>query len=648
MLRVLWFLLLTSVAAFASDLRVVVQSPSGDRVAGVEVAVFRADGPGVGVITTAGDGSATFSNLTDGSYRVVVRAPGFAQQEQMVSLPQAAPVTVALKLATAPQTVVVSATSNPTPANETATSVGALNAEQITVMNPVAAGDALQYIPGAYTSDTGRSGNLTSLFVRGGESNYNKVIVDGVPVNEPGGIFDFGVVSMNNVQRMEVERGAESSIYGSDAMTSVVQLWSVAGDTRTPEVQFGADGGTFSTAHGYLSVAGAARMFDFNLFGDQFNTEGQGVNDTYSNSLQGGNVGVRLSQRVSLRVRARHSNNRTGIQNNWWFNGDPVLPPDPNQYARQNNFLASVDLTVGGPGPWQHLFRGFEYNHSGLNVNPVNDPDRPFDSPFDSLAKYNRAGFSYQGTYTPRSWAVTTLGYTFEDENGFINNYSDDGFGDISISNTHGLRRNHYLFAQENVVWKRATVADRRWATPTMRVSAMRSRRGATASYMLFTGNSMFSGTRLRAGYSEGIKEPSFEQSFGITGTYPTIPNPNLKPEQNHSVEAGVEQGLWNNRLALSAVFFHNDFLDQIEYEYNALNNTSQYVNFNRAMAQGAELELRGQITESPVADHVLHLHFDADCAGAAVRSRPGLRSHEFTAPVLRCCAVPSNSACSC
>ena len=65
--------------------------------------------------------------------------------------------------------------------------------------------------------------------MRGGESNYNKVIVDGVPVNEPGGIFDFGVVSMNNVQRMELVRGPESSIYGSDAMTSVVQLWSVAG-----------------------------------------------------------------------------------------------------------------------------------------------------------------------------------------------------------------------------------------------------------------------------------------------------------------------------------------------------------------------------------------------------------------------------------
>ena len=75
----------------------------------------------------------------------------------------------------------------------------------------------------------------SSLFVRGGESNYNKVIIDGVPVNDPGGIFDFGVVPMDNVERVEMVRGPESTIYGSDAMTSTVQMWTSTGDTRTPE-----------------------------------------------------------------------------------------------------------------------------------------------------------------------------------------------------------------------------------------------------------------------------------------------------------------------------------------------------------------------------------------------------------------------------
>ena len=115
----------------------------------------------------------------------------------------------------------------------------------------------------------------------------------------------------------------------------------------------------------------------------------------------------------------------------------------------------------------------------------------------------------------------------------------------------------------------------------------------------MWNGNSVFSGTRLRAAYAEGIKEPSFEQSFGITGTFPTLPNPNLKPEQNHAVEAGFDQSLFGDRSSLTAVYYHNSFRNQIEYQYNEIDFTSQYVNINRSFAQGAEVELRGQISSS-------------------------------------------------
>ena len=113
-------------------------------------------------------------------------------------------------------------------------------------------------------------------------------------------------------------------------------------------------------------MAGARGIFDYNVFANQFDTQGQGINDAYSNSLQGGNIGVKITDRVAFRLRARHYNSWTGIQSNWWFNGNPELPPDPNQYAHQNNFLASGDLTVSGPGSWQHQFSGFEYNHVAL------------------------------------------------------------------------------------------------------------------------------------------------------------------------------------------------------------------------------------------------------------------------------------------
>ncbi|HEY5176505.1 MAG TPA: TonB-dependent receptor plug domain-containing protein, partial [Terriglobales bacterium] len=227
--------LLCCTAALASDFKVSVESPSGERVSGVQVSLFRiSDNAGVGVRTTAGDGTAAFPHLADGQYRLVVLAPGFAEQSQQISIPATETLSVQLKLATTPQTVVVSATATPATAEQTGTSVGVLSSEQLTAINPVAAPDALLYIPGAIVSSTGRRGNLASLFVRGGESNYNKVLVDGVPINNPGGIFDFGVVPMNNIDRLEVERGPESTVYGSDAMTSVVQLWTATGSTRTP------------------------------------------------------------------------------------------------------------------------------------------------------------------------------------------------------------------------------------------------------------------------------------------------------------------------------------------------------------------------------------------------------------------------------
>src|SRR5205814_6361563 len=155
-------------------------------------------------------------------------------------------------------------------------SIAVLSASQLETLNPIAADDAIRFLPGAVFGTTGQRGGLASLFVRGGDSRYNKVIVDGVAVNDPGGTFDFGVVPMYQVDRLEFVRGAESTLYGSDAMTSVIQTWTSTGTTRTPELRFGAEGGTFGTARGYASLAGARGRFDYNLFGEQFTSEGQG------------------------------------------------------------------------------------------------------------------------------------------------------------------------------------------------------------------------------------------------------------------------------------------------------------------------------------------------------------------------------------
>src|SRR5580698_5058126 len=263
-------------------------------------------------------------------------------------------VTVQLRLAPTAETVVISATRSPVASEVAGADVATLSGAQLEVMNPSAANDAVRFLPGAVINTAGQRGGLSSLFVRGGDSTYNKVIVDGVVINEPGGTFDFGTLPLTEGSRMEFVRGAQSTLYGSDAMTSVVQVWTRTGSTPVPEFRFGADGGNFGTANGYASLAGARGRFDYNAFGDEFNTNGFGINNANSDSLQGANVGAALNAKTSLRVRVRHSNSHTGLPGAWDFNGEELVPPLPTGNAQTNTLLGSAELTIAEPSGWQH------------------------------------------------------------------------------------------------------------------------------------------------------------------------------------------------------------------------------------------------------------------------------------------------------
>ena len=605
--RALLAVLVVVSAGFAADLKVKVVDPQSAAVAGAQVTLFSSSDAGaLKTSATSPEGIASFVNVSSGSYHVRVLVPGFASEMVDVRVPSSESVTVQLRVAAAKELVVVSATRTPLPEEETGASISTLESDQLETMQPVSEPDALRFLPGAIVNVAGQHGGLASLFVRGGDSVYNKVIIEGVPVNEPGGTFDFGTVPLASVDRLEFLRGAESTLYGSDAMTSVVQLFSATGTTRTPELRFGADGGNFSTAHGFMQVSGARSIWDYNLFADQFNTQGEGVNQDYSNSTQGANAGARLTDSASVRVRVRHSNSRTAVPGAWNFNGDPLLSPDIDARARQNNLLASLEMTLIAPSHWQQHVTGYEYNHRRSNEDTI--ADRGCDPAafnfadcfFLDLEHINRAGFNYQADYSPRVWAQSTFGYEFEDENGDIDSQflTTDVNGNpiIGISLTHGLRLNHAVFFQQRITRGRlsligglryvhnASFGDR--AVPRV-----------AATFLAFRGGERFSGTRFRFGYAHGLKEPTFDESFGVTGTFPTNPNPNLKEEGNHALEAGIEQGFIGGKYAFSAVYFNNQFHNQIEFESIPPTFVGEFVNVNRSMAHGAEVEFRGRLT---------------------------------------------------
>jgi vitamin B12 transporter len=589
-------LVLLATASFAAGLKVKVTDPQSAVVGRARVALYAGESSTATAIRlTSPEGVASFPNLAGGTYDVQVLAPGFAPARQTLSVAAETEITIMLRLATAANAVEVTATRTPLAMQESGAAGSSLDAQQLTLLQPAEAADALRFLPGAIVNAQGRGGQA-SLFVRGGESRYNKVIIDDVPVNDPGGSFDFGVVPVGQIDRIEFLRGAQSTLYGSDAMTSVVQMWSRTGSTRTPELRLGADGGTFATAHGYASLAGARGRLDYNFFGDQFNTAGRTLNDDYSNSLAGANVGVALSARAFFRLRARHSNSRTGLPGQWLIDGQPIilladgspLPPDSDQHSRQNNFLGSAEFTLAAPERWQHRFVAFEYNHRYDFTDPgsaATDPVRAanfLDFAFHGVARINRAGLDYQGEYTARAWARTTFGYHFEDENGWV--------GDLTMLPLgHGVRTNHAVFGEQVMTWRRVSL-----------IGGLRYEHNASfgdkavprlaASVLALRGGDVFSGTRLRFAYATGIMEPRLEESFGVGG-YGILPNPNLKAGENRSLEAGVQQSFAGGKYSASATYYNNLFRNRIDY--NALDFThGQYVNVGKDLAHGAELQL--------------------------------------------------------
>jgi len=602
--RVALFLLIAVAAASAADLKVKVIDPQSAAVSGAQVTLFvtGAKASSTKTATTSAEGIATFGGLSLSVYQVEVLAPGFAPYNE-VDPGHAENVTVRLRLATASETVVVSATRTMVPGEAAGSDVDALNNEQLTVMQPVAAEDGVRFLPGAVVNTAGQRGGLSSLFVRGGDSTYNKVIVDGVTINEPGGTFDFGTLPLTEASRMEFVRGAQSTLYGSDAMTSVVQVWTCTGSTPAPEFRFGADGGNFGTANGYTSLAGAHGLFDYNVFGDQFNTNGAGINNANSDSLQGANVGAALSDQVSLRVHLRHSNSHTGVPGEWSFNGyDPLvdvngvmlpLPPDPSEWSQLNSILGSVELAVAAPSGWQHRFTGFDYLYRYNDVNLNGDLDRvsplygQFDFPAHEYDHINRVGFEYQGDYSERNWTHTTVGYRVENENGVV--------GDLEFPpSASGQRLNQDAYLQQQITWGRfSAIAGGRFVHSSVFGNIGVPRVALTL--LARRGGDVFSATRLRFSYATGFKEPRLEETFA--GAPYSVPNPGLKPERVRAFEAGFQQDFFSGKYVLNATYFNNLFRDQINYEtVNPTTFVGEYFNVNEAFAQGAEVGLQAKL----------------------------------------------------
>ncbi|MGD0989616.1 MAG: TonB-dependent receptor plug domain-containing protein [Candidatus Sulfotelmatobacter sp.] len=588
-------LVFSCLAASATELQIKVLDPQSAAVAGAQVSLSsKESGSPIRTAATSAEGVAAFAEsktgeFSSGNYTVRVLAPGFAPHSEDVPA-HSDSITIKLQLAVASETVVVSATRTPTIAEESGSSISTLENSELELMQPVAADDAVRFLPGAVVNRYGQYGALASLFVRGGESTYNKVIVDGVAISEPGLTFDFGTLPMGQADRLEFLRGAQSTLYGSDAMTSVVQVWTRSGSTPTPELRFGADGGNFSTANGYASLAGARGHFDYNVFGDEFNSNGSGVNDAYSDSLVGANVGVALNDVTSLRVRVRHSNSNTGLPGAWDFNGTELVPPLPVGNAHTNTLLGSTELRIAEPSGWEQRFTASDYLYRYTDNSPEGNTYN-----FASVYDYdiNHVAFEYEGDFSERKWTHSTFGYRVENESAFF------GYPAFPPP-THGQRLNQDVYFQQQFVLGRLSVVGGGRFVHSSEFGNIGVPRVAL-TLLARHGGEVISQTRLRFSYATAYMDPDFTDTFAGLPYY--VPNPGLLPERTRAFEAGFQQNLMAGRWVFDATYFNNLFHDQIEYgtntvtyEGNPPGTLGQFFNVQESFAHGAELQLQGRI----------------------------------------------------
>jgi len=547
---------------------------SGYAVPGVQIiAQLESASNSPGVSVASNDGGAYVLLLPAGRYRIHFQRASFVPRDFVVDLAHGENRTLDLHLAIEPlsENVVVTANTQPLEIDRTPAPVDLITRQEMAERQAVSLPDLLATQTGVSLARTGTIGGLTTLFIDGGNSSFTKVLIDGTPVNIPGGDFDFSNLTLDNVDKIEVVHGAESAIYGTDAMSGVIQIVSHRGMTRIPEINLFAEGGSFSSARGGAQVSGLLGRFDYSAAGSYFHTDGQGINDADLNRGFAGTLGYRFTDTNQVHLSVRSNSSFAGAP------GQTLLGPaftDPSAFYDLQQLSANLTWSFQTGEHWSHQFSGMESRYYSISGFP------PFGN-FPNQA--NRAGGLAQSTYSFRRGAATA-GYQYEVENvasARARRNNQGGFLDARWAPISRLTLSAGGRAEANANFGTRVVP---------RVGAVLALRYAKG----FVGN-----TRARIAYGQGIEEPTALESFD---TDPCSPgNPNLRPQRSRTFHAGLDQYFDADRFRVSATYFANEFRDLITSVPGTRGGcpfgSIMFLNTNRARARGVNFSTTARLT---------------------------------------------------
>ncbi len=497
-------------------------------------------------------------DLPDGAYITTVR--GFEVD--------ASPVVVAgldlvldisLRPARIREEVVVAATRSRTAISSVGVAASVLDDEDLRERQTLRLTDALSELPGISTATTGGVGAQSSLFVRGGESRFARVLIDGVPVNEPGGFFNFGTLLTPDVERVEVVRGSFGTLYGSDALAGVVSLQTALFDGGK-RLRGSAGGGDLGSSS--FSATGSQKrgLLSGALSLGRSKTDNEGPNADFHSNLVAASFERRLNPDASILGSFRLNSSEGGTPG-------PAAFGRPDLDARYERDLMIASLASHfRSGNLSHSARlGFKSDDQ-LSTNPLDSsPYRPAygsaSAAFDSYDFPDAGGYRNEtrrlfGTYEVRAQVRShslTLGGDLEKETGRLGTV-----GETPLSPT---RVSYGAFLQDQIAF-----TPRAFATLSLRGEHNGSTGTslvphASAAWVASQGSSF--DLTLRTSGGAGIKAPSFFESYG-TSSY-ALGNPDLEPERARTWDLGLDLRLGDG-LKLSAAYFHHQYLDQIAY----------------------------------------------------------------------------------
>jgi vitamin B12 transporter len=482
--------------------------------------------------------------------------------------------------------LVVTATRVPLAHSAVAASVTVLRGDELRSKGIRNVADALRTVSGAAVVQGGSYGAQTALFMRGGESDYVQVLIDGVQVNSPGELFDFGNLTLENIERIEVVRGPVSVLYGSDAVTGVVQLFTRQGAGRT-HVDASASGGlgsrigaqadgSFGSSALNADINGGTDRIGYGIGASHFRSAGAyAFNNNYDNTGLTARVSTASSAMTDLNATVRYSTSTFHYPTDG--SGNIV---DQNQYHTTDAISAVVN---GGhrltPRLEARAQVGFNRNDDSYNDSPDNAADNKGFYAFYSDERFQRETAELSVNYSLRPQSTITVGGEYEHQRERGWNRSESEFGPFT-GESREERTNRAAFAQVIGAVSRVNLqAGARFED--------NERFGEFATYRGGVSIPLTTALRVRASAGTGFKEPRFFEQFAngfVKG------NPDLKPERSRSFEGGVE--LTRRSSTFGATYFSQDFKDMIQYVGAPANaGDPNYLNLAGAHVNGLELE---------------------------------------------------------